>query len=169
MRQEPILWVVMLAIMAALFVIVTSAQLPSVVGAHFNFRGDSDGWLARENYLALMVIFVLAYPALMTLAFTWLPRKYPSLVNIPHRDYWLAPERRDDSLKYLATQGCWFSCLLLLTVAGVHYVIVVGHWTQPPTLPLRLFFSLLGGFGVALIIWTIKFLRRFAKPAASVR
>lgn len=163
MRQQPIVLVAFLAVLAALFVIFTSAELPALVGSHFNFRGDPDGWMARESYVVLMVVFVLAYPALMTLAFSWLPQKFPSWVNIPQRDYWLAPERRADSLKFLATHGCWFSCILLLTLAGVHYAVVVGHRTQPPELPLPLFFTVLGGFAIGLIVWTIKLVRRFPK------
>lgn len=167
MHQPPIIFVAIIAVIAALFVIFTAVELPSQVASHFNFRGNPDDWMARENYVALMVVFVLAYPALMTLAFTWLPRKFPSLVNIPRRDYWLAPERRDESLKFLASHGCWFSCMLLLTIAGVHYAIVVGHRTQPPELPLPLFFSVLGCLGAGLIVWTLKLVRRFPKPAAS--
>ncbi|MBM4263573.1 MAG: DUF1648 domain-containing protein [Deltaproteobacteria bacterium] len=164
MRQQPTILVVVLAVLAALFVIFTSAQLPAVVASHFNFSGNPDAWMKRENYVAFMVIFILVYPALMTLAFIWLPRKFPALVNIPRRDYWLAPERREESLKYLANHGCWFSCLLLLTLAGVHYALVVGHRTQPPALPLPLFFAVLGCLGVGVIVWTIKLLRRFPKP-----
>lgn len=165
MRRQPIIPVALLAVIAALFVIFTSAELPALVGSHFNFKGEADDWMTRGNYVALMVVFVLVYPALMTLAFTWFPAKFPRLINIPQRDYWLAPERRDESLGFLAFHGCWFSCMLLLLLIGVHYAIVVSHRTQPPTLPLPLFFSMLGGFGVALIVWTVKLVRRFPKTA----
>lgn len=168
MRRQPVIPVVLLAVIAALFVIFTSAELPALVGSHFNFRGEPDDWMTRENYVASMVIFVLVYPGLMMLAFTWLPQRFPSWVNIPQRDFWLAPERREESLQYLAAHGCWFSCLLLLLLIGVHYAIVVSHRTHPPALPLPLFLSILGSFGVALAVWTVKLVRRFQKPAANL-
>ena len=164
MNQRPLILVVALAVLAALFVILTSQELPAEVGSHFAASGDPDDWMTRENYVAFMVTFILVYPALMLLAFNWLPRRWPYLVNIPHCDYWLAPERKEESLKFLSTHGYWFSCLLIPTIAGVHYAIVIGHRSQPPELPLPIFFTVLGCFGAGLIVWGIKLFQRFHKP-----
>ena len=164
MRQRPVILLVALAVVAALFVIFTARELPPEVGSHFAGGGEPDDWMPRESYVTLMVLFILVYPAFMLLAFNWLPRRWTHLVNIPHRDYWLAPERKEESLKFLASHGWWFCCLLIPTVAGVHYAIVVGHRSQPPELSLPLFLTVLGCFGAGLTVWGIKLFQRFHKP-----
>lgn len=94
-------------------------QLPLRVASHFNARGLPDGYMARETFftdLALLggglVVLLLLTPLLL--------RALPdSLINLPHRDYWLAPERRTESFEYIATWFGWFAiatCVLLVAM-----------------------------------------------------
>ena len=155
---------VLVAIVAALFVIFTSGELPDQVAAHFNLAGEPDRWTSHQSYVALFVGFLLVYPALMVLAFSWLPKKWPHLINIPNRNYWFEAERRERTLGYLAERGCWFSILLLVLIAALHYTIVLAHRSRPAALPLPLFFAVLGCFVAGVIIWTAQLFRRFRRP-----
>jgi uncharacterized membrane protein len=87
-------------------------QLPLRVASHFNARGQPDGFMPREAFfadLALLgggfIVLLLLTPALLRL----LP---DSLINMPHRDYWLAPERRNESFGYIAI---WFGWAAIAT------------------------------------------------------
>jgi len=160
-RERALIAVVLVAIGAALFVIFTSGELPDAVAAHFNLAGEPDRWTSHQSYVALFVGFLFVYPALMVLAFTWLPKHWPHLVNIPNRDYWFEPERREASLEYLAHHGCWFSIILLVLIAAIHYTILVAHQTQPVTLPMPLFSTVLGCFVLAVTIWTVQLFQHF--------
>ncbi|HTU61018.1 MAG TPA: DUF1648 domain-containing protein, partial [Polyangiales bacterium] len=84
-------------------------QLPPRVASHFNGRGQPDGFMPREAFftdLALigggLIVLLLLAPALLRL----LPN---NLINMPHRDYWLAPERRSESFGYIAIWFGWFA------------------------------------------------------------
>jgi uncharacterized membrane protein len=87
-------------------------QLPPRVASHFNARGQPDGYMPREAFvtdLALLgggfIVLLLLTPALLRL----LPDR---LINMPHRDYWLAPERRHTSFGYIAI---WFGWCAIAT------------------------------------------------------
>jgi len=164
LRSRQFVILVLLALLGAIFVLLTIDQLPEQVGSHFASDGDPDGWMTRESYLGFILVFLLVYPVAIAFLIGFLPRVMPHWVNIPNRDYWLAPERREESVKFLSAQGAWFGCLLVLIVAGIHYAILVGNLSQPPTLPLSIFLTVLGAFLIGLISWLVVVLRRFRKP-----
>lgn len=79
----------------------SGSQLPERVATHFNGSGEPNGWMSRSAHQEFMLIFGLAFPMVIVLlcyASRFLPR---GLVNIPHREYWLAPERRAETSNYL--------------------------------------------------------------------
>lgn len=84
-------------------------QLPLRVASHFNARGQPDGYMPREAFFTEMallggglIVLLLLAPALLRL----LPDR---CINMPHRDYWLAPERRHASIGYIAIWFGWFA------------------------------------------------------------
>ncbi len=82
---------------------------------------------------------------------------------MPNRDYWLAAERCEESLRYLNAHGKRLACLIVMMMLGMHYVILKANHMQPPTLPLATFSPILVGFAVALVWWIIRLYRRFPK------
>ena len=92
-------------------------------------------------------------------------RRFPRLVNLPHRDYWLAPERREAALAALAGFGWVFACLVTLFVAGMHWAILDAHASVPPRLAEPYVHLLLGASFVALVAWIIALYLRFRGPA----
>jgi hypothetical protein len=103
-------------------------------------------------------------PLFLVVLIAWLPRIFPRAVNIPNRDYWLAPERRERSLAALADFGWAFGCLLTLFIVGVHGIVVAANTSVPTQLPDRPFQGLIAGFIAAMCIWTIALCLRFRRP-----
>ena len=75
---------------------------PARVAVHFNQNGIPNSWASREvNFMVwLMVygfigVFFTAIPGIIKQA----PRKF---VNLPHRDFWLAPERFENSCRIIS-------------------------------------------------------------------
>ena len=79
---------------SAAIVVVTSGGLPERVATHFAFDGRANGWMTRHAYAWTMGILALALPFGVWISAGWLPRRWPKLVNVPFRNYWLAPARR---------------------------------------------------------------------------
>jgi len=89
------------------------------------------------------------------------------LVNLPHREYWLAPERRAQTRAYISCQMAWMGCLALLFFAGIYCLTIRANHLTPPHLPMNLFLPLVVGFLAAVAAWTVIFMRHFAKPTAA--
>jgi uncharacterized membrane protein len=149
------------AYLAAL--ITSSGQLPERVASHFNFEGQADSWTSRPVYLALMAVWGLGISWLL-MSVAWMIRRLPaSVINLPHRDYWLAPERRQQTSDDVQQRMLWFSCLTLAFCLGIHYLVVDANQQQPSRLS-QLVWAWLGVYLVALGAWLAMLLRHYYKP-----
>lgn len=96
-------------------------QLPAQVASHFNFWGVADGWMPKENFLVFhifLLVFILGTSSLIPVLFNKLP---DSLINIPNKSYWLAPDRRRESLSKIAGFTDNLRVALLLLFLGINY------------------------------------------------
>ncbi len=87
-------------------------HLPARVATHFDFSGRPNGWMSREVHLKYQTGLVVGLAAVMV-GLGWLIPKLPGdLVNVPHRDRWLAPERREATYAWLANLLLVTACFL---------------------------------------------------------
>jgi hypothetical protein len=153
-----------LAASGAAFIIATAGDLPAQVASHFGRTDQPNAWTPRDTYVAIMVGAATLLPLFLVTLITWLPRVFPGAVNIPNRDYWLAPERRQHLLSILADFGWAFGCLLTLFIVGVHWVVVAANTSAPTQLPDRPFQALIAAFIAAMCVWTVALCLRFRRP-----
>lgn len=114
----------------------SAPQLPETVATHFNAHGEPNGWMSRSANQMFMLLVGLCFPLLIVLL-CCATRFMPSgLVNIPHRDYWLAPERRRETSDYLVRHSLWLACLAVCFVIGIQFSIVHANNQNPPHLLL---------------------------------
>ena len=80
---------------------VTASRLPLRVASHFDGAGTPDGWMLRGPYLWTMAGVSVGLNAFLVGIF-YSVRYFPtSTFNLPHRDYWLAAERRGETFAFL--------------------------------------------------------------------
>lgn len=167
MRRDPsagpLVSLVCVTVFAVVFIVYTTRYLPDTVATHFGAGNQADGSMSRNGYLLFMLAFLIGISAFVSFVVGTLPRKYPHWTNVPNRDYWLAPARRDESLRYLSAHGKRLGCLIVMMMLGMHYIILKANAAQPPTLPAPAFTAVLFGFALALIWWIVRLYRRFAK------
>src|SRR5882724_4015238 len=76
------------------------SQLPDVVQSHFNREGMPNGWQSKPVFF----FFFLGATVIATLITFGLPaiiRSMPTeIINLPHKAYWLSPQRRSFSFDY---------------------------------------------------------------------
>ena len=154
---------VCLTVFAAVFVIYTTRYLPDTVATHFDGNNQANGWMSRNGYLLFILSFMIGISAFVSFVVGTLPRKFPQWTNVPNRDYWLAAERRDESLRYLNAHGKRLGCLIIMMMLGMHYVILKANHMQPPMLPAPTFSAILFSFVLALVWWIVRLYRRFPK------
>lgn len=164
-RFPHVLFVLILAIAAIILVTTTTGQLPAQVASHFAGAGSANGWMGRSNYLVFMLALGIGMPVLVVVVVGALPRMMVGSINIPNRDLWLTPKRRDETLRYLSAHACWLGCLLAAFITGVHIVLLRANATQPAQLPGTMFFSVLVTFLIGLVLWIVALHARFRNPS----
>lgn len=164
MRRLPCLAFLAATLATAALVLATTAGLPERVATHFGPGGVADGWMTRSGYRAFQLAFVLGFAPFIVAMVGVLPRLAPRAVNLPHRDHWLAPERRAATLAFLAGHACWLGVLMQALLAGVHWLLVEANGTAPPRLPAAPFVALLVAFVAALGVWLGVLRRRLRAP-----
>jgi serine/threonine-protein kinase len=148
----------LVVVLAAMF--ITSQQLPARVASHFNAAGVPDGWTTRSAYMWSMIGMTLGLPAFL-LALFGITRNFPdSMINLPNRDYWLAPERRQDTHDSIFRYGIWLAILITALFLGIHLSIVAANSAQPPNLSHGVWL-ILGAFFLFMSLWTFFLIRQF--------
>lgn len=89
------------------------ASLPPVVASHFGPGGQPDGWMSRGIFAVFGLLPVIVSLIVVVGAPRLTSRLPISMINLPNKDYWLAPERRALGLTKLAGQMEWFGALLV--------------------------------------------------------
>ncbi len=138
-------------------------QLPDRVATHFNSAGEPNGWMSRSVHQTFMLIFSLAFPTVivvLTSATALLPRR---LVNIPHRDYWLAPERRSETSAYMVRHSLWLACLTVCFLVGLQLSIVHANLQHPPHLATSVLLATVVPFVAGTLIWGLFLWRHFRR------
>src|SRR3972149_2033418 len=98
--------------------------LPDPVASHFDERGLPDEWMSRPSFVMFSLIFETAAMFLIVMV-SFICKYVPdSLINLPHRDYWLAPERRIETRNCIFRQALWFSCLCACFITGMMLLAV---------------------------------------------
>ena len=84
-----------LAIAVTATILATSGNLPERIASHFANGGAANGWMSRDAYVVIVLAMATLLPLFIVAMMARLPRMNPRRIRLPHRDYWLAPERRD--------------------------------------------------------------------------
>jgi serine/threonine-protein kinase len=164
-RTAFVILVVLWAAFAAC-VWLTAPQLPDRVATHFGAGGEPNGWMTRTGHVQFTLLFGLLVPAFVIGIFATMRYFGDGWINVPHKDYWLAPERREQTFAFMARQGFWFAGLFIAFLTGIHYSILAANARTPVSLPASDVVWIAGGFLVASVIWVVKLIARFSRRPA---
>jgi hypothetical protein len=163
MRAASLSALLMLLLVAAVFVLLSGSSLPPVVASHFAASGEANGFIPRRVYLGLMLVLTVGLPLLLVCVHGAVRFINPRFINLPHREYWLAPERVAATLAFLQSQSIYFAALLAVFLCFVHWLVVRANAVQPPHLSASSFVAGLVVFLVALVVWMRTFLVYFRR------
>ena len=146
---------------AALFVWFSSRGLPNVVASHFGASGQANGFMPREVYVWFMLAIVVLVPLVLAVLPMRMFSNSKARINLPNRDYWMAPERRAETIEILSRQAVRFSTMLMAFLCYVHWLVIQANQTVPPTLSSQWFVSGLVVFLVGTLFWVVTLIGRF--------
>ena len=87
-----------------------------------------------------------------------------SLINVPHRDYWLAEPRREASLRRLGAWMAWLAVGMTALVVGVNELVLRANLGRAP-LHTPLFLAGLAVFMAFMLGWMVGLYRAFRPPS----
>lgn len=161
----PLALLLILTAGALAFFIYYGQWFPPTLAVHFDSAGQPDGWMDRVKFIVIGTSVCFILPPFLVACVGVLPRVLPlRLLNLPNRDYWLAPERVEASLNRLTYLGLWLGCIVQAFLLAIFESIVRSN---PPegTAHLAGGAGVLGaGFVVGLVLWGLMLARSFRLP-----
>ena len=143
-------------------IVVYFPRLPGVVASHFDGAGHPNGWMSRQAFLLIYAGMM----GLLVLVFVAVPRSVGRLpgamINLPNRDYWLTPERRDQAMAMLAERMLWFGSATLGFMLYVFQLAIEANLNHPHHLSLTVRWALVVYFAIT-IVWLIELIWAFSR------
>ena len=155
-----------LAVAASAFIYMSSSGFPDIGATHFDVRGQANASMSRSVYRAYMAFLVVVVPLLVAGLPVWVSRRWPMLLNIPNRDYWLGPERSAETLASLRARAALLAVAMIALVSFVHVLVMRANAADEPELDQRSLLVGLATFIAFMIGWIASLYRRFTRPGA---
>ena len=152
---------IVLVVCAIAFVYHTCRSLPQMVASHFDGAGVATGFVQRAVYERVAIGMLLLPPILLGIVPRLSLRNPTARINVPHARYWLAPERRADTIALIEQECAKFAGMLLFFLCYAHWLVVHANQSVPPSLQSG---WLVAGLAVSLgvtVRWVIFLLGRF--------
>lgn len=138
--------------------------LPDTVASHFDGSGEPDGWSSKRLFFGIYAGTV----ALMAVIFggigVGLPRLPVGRISMPNRNYWLAPERRQETYAALSSRCLWFGVANLVLLILVFHLVFRFNLGDGRAMGTS-FWVLFSAFMAFTVGWVVELLVRFRKPA----
>ena len=140
-------------------------MMPAEVALHFDLGGKADGYGSRGEYIAFIISIAVGLPLLVAglplLLTTWFGGKG---INIPDRDYWLAPERKEETLGFFRGLMCWVASAMAVFVGYNHWLTIRANQLPTPALPATAFGAGMAALflmgPVLLVVTALRFSKR---------
>ena len=133
---------------------------PGRVPSHFDAAGQPNAWSSRNEFFTLQVAVTLGIAALF-IAIPWLLKLTPvSLINLPNKSYWLAPERREETMGRLTSYFDVFASATVLLLLVVFELTSLA--SRDGMLSTRFFLPALVSYLLFTAGWTVALIRSFA-------
>jgi len=136
--------------------------LPDRLASHFGPSGMPNGWMSKSQFFAVYAA-VLA-PAL-AVEF-WVARRIgktpEAKIHLPNKEFWLAPERREETFGYFQSFFAWYGCALLLLLVYVMGLAMSANLDPSPRLPTGPTITAITAFVAFNVAAVIAMHRRFS-------
>jgi uncharacterized membrane protein len=148
---------------AVLQIIYYYPLLPQTVASHFDISGNPNGCSSKRQLIGIYGVIILV----MLFSFRVLPSFFKnipvSFINLPNKDYWLAPERKEETFRVIVEK------MLSLGNATTFFLLITFQLAFEANLNITRHFSsvtmlmLLGGYILFAVVWSVRFIARFRR------
>jgi uncharacterized membrane protein len=138
--------------------------LPDRLASHFGPSGVPSLWLTKPQFFALYAGLIVLVASVGFLAPRMIAKTPASKINLPYKEYWLAPERRVETFASFERYFAWYACVFLLLETLTMHLVMQVNLRTPPRLPIGLILFMISAFVLFNIVAVIAAFRRFSKP-----
>jgi len=154
-----------LVLVGAMQYLYYAPRLPEIVASHFGITGAVNGWQTKAAFFAVELAMIL----LATVISFGVPRLLEampvSMINLPHKEFWLGPERREDTLSYIRMWSACFGCGLLAFLLFVMELAYRANLHTPPHFNNAAFVPALLAFGILDTVLLMRLILHFSTVA----
>jgi uncharacterized membrane protein len=140
------------------------ALLPDRLASHFAASGMPNGWMTKTQFLVTYGLVLLPALAIEFWVSHRIANKPDARLNLPNKEYWLAPERRAETFAYFERFCAWYGCAFLFVVVFAMGLAMRANFNTPPQLPTGLIVFDIAGFVIFNVGAVIAMFRRFSMP-----
>lgn len=152
-----------LLVLSAVQTVYYYPLLPANVASRFDFGGQAVGWTDKTALVAVQAVVI----CIIVACFFGLPlifQKLPAwMINMPNKDYWLAPERRKETCRGICLNMYWMGDATLIFIIACNQIVIRTN-LQPQWNPGRAFLVALGCFLVFTLVWTCGWYYQYRRP-----
>jgi len=136
--------------------------LPERMASHFASDGTPNGWQPKGVFLLLMGMVAGVTAIIGFLAPGLIAGRPASQINLPNKEYWLAPERRASTMEFIARQMRWFSCAVLFVILFGGYEAIQANLQDVVRFNSQAMLVVVLGFLAFVLVWVFRFVRHFS-------
>jgi uncharacterized membrane protein len=161
--RKSLIIVVVLEAVAALQIAYYLPKLPATVASHFNAAGMANSWEPKQMFLELYAIVMLGIAAVYFIIPRLIFSLPPELINVPNKAYWLAPQRRAETLEFFVDHFAILGAGTLVLLVAIFQLAAVANLNTTPAFSGPAAFGLLAGYFVFAVIWAVLLFVRFRR------
>lgn len=138
--------------------------LPDRLASHFAASGMPNGWMTKTQFMWMYGVVLLPALAIEFWVSHKLANRPNARINLPNKEYWLAPERRAGTFAYIESFCAWYGCAFLFVEVFAMGLALRANFDSPPRLPTGPIVSDIVGFVLFSFAALIAMFRRFSIP-----
>ena len=138
--------------------------LPERVASHFDNAGVPNGWMPKGAFV-ITTLFVMSFTAvLQSVLAGYLTRLPNEAINLPNKEYWLAPERRQETLAVFADHQMQLAAATQALLTIVFHLVYQANLSPQPQLSNTTWLYLVL-FGAFMVWWVTSLIGRFRRQS----
>ena len=140
--------------------------MPDQMAAHFNIQGNADRFVPKAEFFrfqlqTMLVVILVSLP--LQWMFSVIP---PNLINMPNREYWLAPERRAETMGRISDFGSTMFAIILLALQAACDIAAYANLRTPILFNAALMSKVMIVSVVAIVLALIGLIVSFRLPTS---
>ena len=138
-------------------------RIPNILGSHFGLSGVANGWQTKMVFFSMELTMIVLATLISFVPPRVIAAMPVSLINLPNKQFWLSPERREDTISYFRAWSAWFGCALLAFLLFVMELVFRANLQTPPRFSNTAFIPALVVFVVFDTVLMLRLILHFSR------